>query len=140
MAENTTITDLIRADHDKVDGQFDEMERISEQFERGDEVFCVRAEKAEIRIRHGIINRIAYRSGEVFLNVAPSETENNDYTMGSRKWDFFEDKAGMYDKLDALLDPDDGEDAEPETTGTDTPTDGADTNAGTDGTDTNANG
>lgn len=139
MAEET-ITDRIRADHDRVDGQFDEMERITEQFERGDEVFCIRAEKAEIRIRHGIINRIAYRSGEVFLNVAPSETENNDYTMGSRKWDFFEDKAGMYDKLDALLDPDGGEGVEPENTGTDTPTDGADTNAGTDGTDTNTNG
>ena len=116
MAEET-ITDRIRADHDRVDGQFDEMEHITEQFERGDEVFCIRAEKAEIRIRHGIINRIAYRSGEVFLNVAPSETENNDYTMGSRKWDFFKSKADMYDKLDALLEPDDEE--TPETTGTD---------------------
>lgn len=116
MAEET-ITDRIRADHDRVDGQFDEMERITEQFERGDEVFCIREEKAEIRIRHGIINRVAYRSGEVFINVAPSETENNDYTMGSRKWDFFESKADMYDKLDALLEPDNEE--TPETTGTD---------------------
>lgn len=112
MAE--TIEDLVRADHEKCNDKFNDLEQMAAQFQRGDTVYCARVEKTQVTVRYGIINRIIYKNGDMIFNIAPSESENADFTISSRNWDIFELEQDLYDYLHTVIG------ADPE----DTPTDG----------------
>lgn len=109
-----TIEDLVRADHEKSNDKFNNLEQMAAQFQRGDTVYCARVEKTQVTVRYGIINRIIYKNGDMIFNIAPSESENADFTISSRNWDIFELEQDLYDYLHTVIG------ADPE----DTPTDG----------------
>lgn len=111
MAE--TIEDLVRADHEKCNDKFNDLEQMAVQFQRGDTVYCARVEKTQVTVRYGIINRIIYKNGDMIFNIAPSESENADFTISSRNWDIFELEQDLYDYLHTVIG------ADPEVTPTD---------------------
>lgn len=99
MAE--TIEDLVRADHEKANEKFNELEQMAVTYQRGDKVYCARVEKTSVSIRYGIINRIIYskKSSEMIFSISPSETESTDFTISSRNWRIFELEQELYDFL-----------------------------------------
>lgn len=104
-----TIEDLVRADHEKCNDKFNNLEQMAAQFQRGDTVYCARVEKTQVTVRYGIINRIIYKNGDMIFNIAPSESENADFTISSRNWDIFELEQDLYDYLHTVIgaDPED---------------------------------
>lgn len=108
-----TIEDLVRADHERCNEKFNTLEQMAVTFERGDKIFAARVEKTQVTIRYGTINRVFYKNNEMIFSVAPSESENADFTISSKNWNIFELEQDMYDYLHTVLG------AEPETTITD---------------------
>lgn len=108
-----TIEDLVRADHERCNEKFNTLEQMAVTFERGDKIFAARVEKTQITVRYGTINRVFYKNNEMIFSVAPSESENADFTISSKNWNIFELEQDMYDYLHTVLG------VEPETTITD---------------------
>lgn len=117
-----TIEDLVRADHEKCNDKFNNLEQMAAQFQRGDTVYCARVEKTQVTVRYGIINRIIYKNGDMIFNIAPSESTMADFTISSRNWNIFELEQDMYDYIHSVINADPNEDTP--TDGEETPTQG----------------
>lgn len=98
-----TIEDLVRADHERCNEKFNTLEQMAVTFERGDKIFAARVEKTQVTIRYGTINRVFYKNNEMIFSVAPSESENADFTISSKNWNIFELEQDMFDYLHNVL-------------------------------------
>lgn len=107
MAE--TIEDLVRNDHEKWNEKFNTLEQMAVTFQRGDSVYCARTEKNAVQIRYGTINRVYYKNNEMVFSIAPTESENADFTISSRNWNIFEMEQDLYDYLHSIIGADKNE-------------------------------
>ena len=108
---DSSISDLVRADHEKSNEKFNGLEQIAETFDRGDSVYCARVENNQVSIRYGIINRIFYQNQELMFSIAPTEQKNADFTISTKKWSIFANETDLYDFLTVVFN---GEDTETE--------------------------
>ena len=98
-----TIEDLVRADHEKLNEKFNTLEQMAVTFQRGDSVYCARVEKNAVQVRFGTINRVYYKNNEMIFSIAPTESENADFTISSRNWNIFELEQDLYDFLHSVI-------------------------------------
>ena len=102
MAES--IEDLVRADHEAVNEKFNNLEQMAAQFVVGDSIYCARVEKSAIQVRYGTVESIIYKNGEMFFSVAPRDTSNPNFTIGTRNWNCYELEQDLLDYLQSVFD------------------------------------